>query len=115
MIILTICIIILRIYILILIINNIFCKGMIKMMEHRIYIRCLKRDFELIREVIEPAKKIFCSLLEKELDGLKFDIECKINEQFYLDERKLTDTSKVSVTDMVTGNIISKTDEDKSW
>lgn len=71
-------------------------KGMIKLMEKKVIIRCLKRDEAIISTILNECKMQFAKLTKEQI-GEEINVEVVIDKERYLEFREPKDNSSVSV------------------
>jgi len=80
-------------------------------------IRCLERDVADIQSILEPAKKKFQDLVQREM-GFHFEIEVEISKKRFLTPRDVHDHSKdteVQNYDIIEDETVPKNEEDRKW
>ena len=79
-------------------------------------IRCLERDLKDIESILEPAKRSFQDLVQREM-GFQFDLEIEIDKNRFLKPRELHDHSKDTVQgyDHIEDETVQKNEEDRKW
>lgn len=76
--------------------RDLIVKSLIDLFEDKVIIRCLKRDSALVQEVIPESKKVYESLLKKEL-GLDVNLDLSLNTEQYLMERNIERAEAVTI------------------
>ena len=70
--------------------QNLLTQGIVKLVEPRVFVRCLRRDVDLVREVIPSAIEHSSEIYKKEM-GIDQRVEVSIDEEYFLEERQIPD------------------------
>jgi len=67
--------------------KNLIIECLIKMLDENVNVICKKEDVELVRSLLEPAKKDFLELLKKNSNKFKnFDCNITLDSKYFLPE-----------------------------
>lgn len=72
------------------ILQDIIVEGLIKLMEPKVYIRCLKKDVDIVKGVISNCERLYKEVIKKELNE-DAQIELSVDEERCLEERVVPD------------------------
>lgn len=98
--------------------KKLILEGCVRMMEPVIIVYCLQRDKALITELLPVCKKEYEDFLMKEL-GETVDIDIRIADKVYLQQRELPDLSSIDIATIDASHEasikINHMDDDKMW
>lgn len=76
------------------ILTAIIVEGLVKLMEPKVFVRCLKRDVPVVKQVLAACVKQYKQILKAEL-GQDGELELAVDEDLCLDERTVPDYSQL--------------------
>lgn len=74
------------------ILQDIIVEGLIKLMEPKVYVRCLKKDIDTVKSVLSACESQYKEVVKKELNQ-DAEIEVTVDEDRCLEERAIPDFS----------------------
>ena len=84
---------------------------MIKLMEHKVYIRCLERDKQLVSSILADCITEFKAFIKKELDR-DWEMDAQLDSEYHLELREIRLHKS---NDDFEASKIHKADEDRKW
>lgn len=98
--------------------QNMLTQAMVKLGETEAYVRCLRRDVELVREAIPKAIEHAREIYSREL-GEEISFKVEIDEEGYLEEKQIPDFRRLEFDELTDAEIetifTKKNTDDKSW
>ena len=73
-------------------------QGLIKLMEEKVFIRCLPRDIPLVKEIINDCVTEYKKIIKAELN-LSANLDLQVDEKRCLEERKVPDYQNLKLED----------------